>query len=68
MEYSLVAYNELTGNNIFQSEIYADTKENMRHLNKLYEDFETTANISCKFREHGEIQWPLSNTLKLRQA
>jgi len=56
MNYSIVAYNELTGNNIFQSEIYADTKENMRHLNKLYEDFETAANISCKFREHGETQ------------
>ena len=57
MNYSVVAYNELTGNIIFQSEIYADTKENMRHLNKLYEDFfETTANVSCKFREHGETQ------------
>jgi len=56
MNYSIVAYNELTGNNIFQSEIYADTKENMRHLNKLYEDFETATNISCKFREHGETQ------------
>ena len=54
MEYSLVAYSELTGNIIFQSEMYADTKENMRHLNKLYDDFETAANISCKFREHGD--------------
>lgn len=55
MEYSLVAYNELTGNIIFQSEIYSDTKENMRHLNKLYYDFETASNISCKFKEHSEV-------------
>tara|TARA_R110002072_G_scaffold60809_2_gene153880 strand:+ start:30 stop:206 length:177 start_codon:yes stop_codon:yes gene_type:complete len=54
MEYSLVAYNELTGNIIFQGEPLRDTKENMRHLNKLYDDFETAANISCKFIEHGD--------------
>jgi len=54
MEYSLVAYNELTGNIIYQGEPLKDTKANMRFLNKLYDDYETTANVRCKFKEHAD--------------
>lgn len=54
MNYSLVAYNALTSNIIFKSNIYSDTKENMKHLHKLYDDFEASENIFCKFKEHGE--------------
>tara|TARA_B110000444_G_C18536902_1_gene453864 strand:- start:260 stop:430 length:171 start_codon:yes stop_codon:yes gene_type:complete len=53
MKYSLIAYNALTSNVIFKSEIYSDTKENMKHLNKLYDDFETSDNVFCRFKKHG---------------
>jgi len=53
MKYSLVVYNELTGNTIFQSEVYKDTKSNMDFLSRLYDDYIQDTHKVCKFREHG---------------
>jgi len=54
MKYSLTVYNELTGNTIFQSEIYNDTKLNMDYLSRLYDDYDQDTDKVVKFREHGK--------------
>tara|TARA_R100000544_G_C2218203_1_gene55841 strand:+ start:197 stop:370 length:174 start_codon:yes stop_codon:yes gene_type:complete len=53
MNYSLIVVNELTNSIVFHSSIYEDTKDNMKHLEKLYDDYQNTGFFICKFIEHG---------------
>jgi len=53
MEYSLIVYSSRSNDVIFESGLWKDTKENMRHLGQLYDDFENDGFI-CRWREHME--------------